>query len=629
MSRRGFNDRCIEGAVDQQALGKIKAPRVARLDLSLSHEQALLVGQSGASPGQVQQPGRELGDLRGLLAADHADDGNTRMLLRAKQVLHDGLAHRTGFAHGGFAVHQETRAGIDFDDSAALLQQRAGDVLRHDVDARDIESDHPGGQGGNGGHIGVDLVGDVDVEIAVALHDHALSERGDAGGLQALTLDFQQVNEVVRAVETDSRQGVDFDIAPTRVVVDLGVDQLFDGRDTVARDRHGFSPGGGYHTIAHHQETMFLAPHIALDQHIFALEPRSVPGCFNRGLGLQIERDAPAAVAVVGFDHHGQANFLGSHPGRFRAVDQLAFGHRYATLREQLLGQVLVAGNALGDGAGTVGLGCPDAALARAIAQLHQVAFGEADEGNFAFGRSVHNAGGAGSQAILVHDFFQRLDRRADVKRAVIDGGHDQRMGGQETAPSQLFVFGADHDLVNATAADLACLAKFGSSARQDLQLDADVLHDVAHPGTTDQARQKAAPVTHAAVVLHQAWQPGVDAVVEAGNGVGGMILQFAQIDQGLDDGAIGPDRGAAQVIDAQDLDVREGLISHGGHRTKAGGSRQKADRPCVSPRLQSGALRNRASSQVPLFFLTGAYVEWARVDSNHEFFQSAGYRLG
>ena len=44
--------------------------------------------------------------------------------------------------------------------------------------------------------------------------------------------------------------------------------------------------------------------------------------------------------------------------------------------------------------------------------------------------------------------------------------------------------------------------------------------------------------------------------LVEAVNLVRGVIFKFAQIDQRFDDGAVGPDVGTRQVIQAQDLDV-------------------------------------------------------------------------
>jgi hypothetical protein len=60
-------------------------------------------------------------------------------------------------------------------------------------------------------------------------------------------------------------------------------------------------------------------------------------------------------------------------------------------------------------------------------------------------------------------------------------------------------------------------------------------------------------------VVLDQARQPTVEAVVETFDFVGGMVLHFTQIDQRFNDRAVSPNIGAAQVVHAQDLNVFEG----------------------------------------------------------------------
>jgi hypothetical protein len=85
------------------------------------------------------------------------------------------------------------------------------------------------------------------------------------------------------------------------------------------------------------------------------------------------------------------------------------------------------------------------------------------------------------------------------------------------------------------------------------------VLHDVTHPSAAYQSGEEPAAMTHAAVVLNQAGQPAIDAVVEAIDFVGGVVFHFAQVDERFDDGAVSPDIGPAQVVHAQDLYVFEG----------------------------------------------------------------------
>ena len=224
-----------------------------------------------------------------------------------------------------------------------------------------------------------------------------------------------------------------------------------------------------------------------------------------------------------------------------------------------MLGQVLVAGNAFGNGAGAVGLSGPNTTLLRTIAQLYQVALGQTDERSFAFHSGIDNAGRAGAQAAQIGNFFQAIHRGGDVKALVVGCCHDNLARSQKALTSELFMFGAKHHFVDATLADLTGLAKFCPRASQQLQLDGDVLHDVSHPGAAHQAGQEASSVAHAAVMLHEARQPAIETVVETFNFVGGVVFHFTQVNQGLDDGAVGPDVGSAQVIHAQDLNVFEG----------------------------------------------------------------------
>ena len=81
----------------------------------------------------------------------------------------DRAADRARRADGRLQVHQQAGAGVDLDDGAALRRERAGDVLRHQVDAGDVQADHAGGQHGGMRDFGMDLVGAVDRHVAVAL----------------------------------------------------------------------------------------------------------------------------------------------------------------------------------------------------------------------------------------------------------------------------------------------------------------------------------------------------------------------------------------------------------------------------------------------------------------------------
>src|SRR3989344_5252575 len=132
------------------------------------------------------------------------------------------------------------------------------------------------------------------------------------------------------------------------------------------------------------------------------------------------------------------------------------------------------------------------------------------------------------------------------------------------------FVARPEHHAVYATLAGAAGLAKTGGHARQVEQLDHDVLQHMAAPGAFLQALQESTAFAHAAVVFDQCGQPGGKSVVETGQQVGGIVLQLAQVQPDFQYRPVGPDIGAAQVVDAKQLDVVE--FRHGLQRVSWSG---------------------------------------------------------
>ena len=71
--------------------------------------------------------------------------------------------------------------GVDLDDHAALLVQRPGDVLRHHVDAGDVQADDLGGVDGGSRHGRMDPLGHVDGRAARAQIGVAADQHDGAG----------------------------------------------------------------------------------------------------------------------------------------------------------------------------------------------------------------------------------------------------------------------------------------------------------------------------------------------------------------------------------------------------------------------------------------------------------------
>ncbi len=217
---------------------------------------------------------------------------------------------------------------------------------------------------------------------------------------------------------------------------------------------------------------------------------------------------------------------------------------------------MLVAGDALGNGAGLVGLGGPDAVLARAVAELDQVAAGQADVRDAALAGGINDVGRARPQADLVAQFTQLGHGACHVVRPVLDGGYDQIAAGLQGGTSHVFLPGAERQFVDAVRRGHAGLAETGLHAGQVLQLQHHVLENVRGPGAFAQAQQETAWFPHAAAVFRQAGQHGGQTLVESGNGVGRVVFQLADIDPSFDHRTVGPDVGTAQMGNPQELNV-------------------------------------------------------------------------
>lgn len=123
-----------------------------------------------------------------------------------------------------FQMHQQAGAGVDLDDAAALFLQRPADVARNDVDAGDIEADDPRRQRHRTGDFGMDFVGAIDRDIAVALDQYPLPGGYHAARRQPLALQVEQFDRVGRvADQLDLAEREILGRAAPRIIVDLRI----------------------------------------------------------------------------------------------------------------------------------------------------------------------------------------------------------------------------------------------------------------------------------------------------------------------------------------------------------------------------------------------------------------------
>ena len=289
----------------------------------------------------MDKPGDETGDQGRALRAGNADDGDAAVFTFGKQTAHDRLADRPRLAVGWHQMHVQAGSGIHFDDGAALFFERARDVLGDDVDAGDVQAYHAGGERDDRIDIGVNEIGHVVGDVAVALDQHFLALAGNRLGRVALPLQFEHDGRVFLDQDEAEREVVPW--AAPRIAVELPVYQLGDADTAVAEYPGSFALGRRHDAAADHQQAVLVAGYEALDHDAAAFVLGDAEGILDFLLRPEISRHAATVVAVARLDHHRQADVLSGLPGFTGTMRNAPFRHRHAAGGEQALGEVLVA----------------------------------------------------------------------------------------------------------------------------------------------------------------------------------------------------------------------------------------------------------------------------------------------
>ncbi len=169
---------------------------------------------------------------------------------------------------------------------------------------------------------------------------------------------------------------------------------------------------------------------------------------------------------------------------------------------------------------------------------------------------SIDDGGGRRAEILAVDLAAQGLDRLGDVERLILDGGQQQLAAEFQRQAGAFFVEVADHQLVYAARRRFAGAAEAVGQAGQGHQFEDDVFQDVAGPRSFLEALQESAAHVIVAAVLDQAGEPGLQALVEAGNLVGGKVFELPDIDPGFDARRVGPDAGPLQGDGVPENDV-------------------------------------------------------------------------
>ena len=193
-------------------------------------------------------------------------------------------------------------------------------------------------------------------------------------------------------VKTDFGQRCGVTFTPAWVGIDQ-VDQLAHGVLAIAHHQRRLAPCGGHQFVAHHQQAVIVAGQKLFYQH-GAITLCSGIGIVKSLPSGDVDRDPFALVAVLGFDHDRQTDFMRDGPGLVQALGRASHGHGHASRVQQAFGQVLVLCNRFGNGAGGVGFGGLDAPLLGAPAKLNHAAIGESTDRDAACHGGVHDGAG-------------------------------------------------------------------------------------------------------------------------------------------------------------------------------------------------------------------------------------------
>ena len=262
------------------------------------------------------------------------------------------------------------------------------------------------------------------------------------------------------------------------------------------------------HFAAYYQQAVFVTGDEAFDDDAAAFINGHRESRTDFGFSHQVGEDATTMVAIRRFHDHGQADIFGGFPGVVSRFNDHAFRHRYPAGLEQALGEIFISRDRLGNGAGLVGFCRPDAALLRAVTQLHQIVFCQAHGGDLALHGGIHNTARAWAEQAVFRQVFEFFNRRGHIERLVFNGGHNQVAAHGQCQAGDFVMQVVDDDFVNAATTTVTGTSKTTGYASQAEQLQGHMLHDVCGPGAFVQAFDETAVFFIAAAVFHQAGQP-------------------------------------------------------------------------------------------------------------------------
>ena len=249
-------------------------------------------------------------------------------------------------------------------------------------------------------------------------------------------------------------------------------------------------------------------------------------------------RFAAATAAVLGLDDVGARH---RQPGRI----------------EQSVGQALVRRDVDADGRRLRGHRGPDPLLVDAVAELDERVAVQADERDVAADRLVDERLRRRPERLPLGEPDEALELGREVEEDLGVVGGDEVVDERDRHPP-----GLEADRLLAVLVDAVVLAVLAGGARlavadvgagEVLELERDVLGDVAGPGAVAQPRDEPAAAAERAGVVLERREEGDERVGEARDLVGREVLEDAEIDEQADDRLARPVVRAAQDAGLED----------------------------------------------------------------------------
>ena len=566
---RHLHDGEVDAGVHEHHPGRLRAGCVRLDDQPLVDDDAVGGGHADLATQALEDVGDHPRGGRLAVGASDGDDRHAGGGSRREEQVDDRLGDELRHADRRVRVHPEAGRGVDLDDGPAGLADRSRDVRADEVDAGNVEANHSGS-----------LFGDLDV---VRVGVEGAVNRDATGGHVAGEGEFDHDTgirdvgeEVALAFEDLDGGGVHLDpgedllVADTTARVGVGdVDEFLDGVLAVADHVGGDALSDGLHPAADDEAAIVATGDERLDDEDAAagLLLGNVVGLVDLVEGLQVQTDAAAVVAVQRLDHDGEADLTGGVKDAAPRAHGLLLGSRQTGGRQQLAGEVFVAGDVHGQRAGARGHRRADALRVHPLTKLDERRRVEAQPRNVAADGLLDDRGGRRAEGDPVGPTQERVQLLGEVEAVrglheVVDQPHRQLTRGD----ADRLVDVAEDDVVDPRPAlDHPRLATTQVVAGGGLQFQGDVLGDVAEPGPVLEPLNEAARMTHRAGMPLQSRQQGHERVGEPVDRVARIALEDTEIDDEMNGWRIGPDIGTPIDARLEDAQIRRDRAGRGG----------------------------------------------------------------